>query len=183
MDEQKIKKAIKMIIEAIGENPERLGLRATPERVAKMYKEILAGINQKPKFVICEVNNQDEMILVKDIVFYSICEHHLLPFFGNVHIAYIPNKNKISGVSKLVRVVECIARRLQLQERLTIEIAETIMEGLKPQGVLVIVEAEHMCMTMRGVKKPGSKMLTSAMRGIFRKEPTRLEALSLLKGR
>ncbi len=183
MDKKKIKKAIKMILEAIGEDVKREGLRETPERVASMYEEIFAGIKQKPSDFIklFETEEHEEMIMLRDIPFYSVCEHHLLPFLGKAHIAYIPKKNKLLGLSKLARVVEMYAKRPQLQERLTSQVADTLMKAVNPLGVLVVVEAEHLCMTMRGVKKPGSKMVTSAVRGIFRKNmSTRQEALDLI---
>lgn len=184
MDKRKIISAVKMIIKAIGENPDREGLKDTPKRVAEMYEEIFSGIRQNPKsFIkIFETEEHDEMIILKDIPFYSVCEHHLLPFFGKAHIAYIPKGNRLIGLSKLARIVEIYAKRPQLQERLTSQIADTIKEAVDPLGVLVIIEAEHLCMTMRGIKKPGSKMVTSALRGAFKKnESTRKEALDLIK--
>jgi GTP cyclohydrolase I len=186
IDEKKLQKAVRMILEAIGEDPEREGLRDTPRRVTKMYKEVFKGLYQDPKeyLQICFSEDQhDELVLVKDISLYSICEHHLLPFYGKAHIAYIPAKGRIVGLSKLVRVVESIARRPQLQERLTSTVANIIMEVLKPKGVVVVVEAEHLCMSIRGVKKPGSITVTSAVRGIFRQnQVSRSEAFSLIKG-
>ncbi|MBU1355775.1 MAG: GTP cyclohydrolase I FolE [Candidatus Edwardsbacteria bacterium] len=180
-----IEKAIRQLLLAIGEDPEREGLKETPCRVARMYQEILSGMADDPidQLTVYTAKNEDEMILVKDISFYSVCEHHLLPFFGRVHIAYIPRNNKITGFSSLVKVVEAMAKRLQLQERLAADIADLIMKKLKPLGVLVVVEAEHLCLTMRGVKKPGSSVVTSAIRGGMKRESTRLEALSLIKGR
>ncbi|MEW6685446.1 MAG: GTP cyclohydrolase I FolE [Candidatus Edwardsbacteria bacterium] len=185
IDRRKIERAIKSLLEAIGENPQREGLRETPRRIAEMYEEIFAGLKADPKKEIrlYTTKNEDEMIIVRDIVFYSICEHHLLPFFGKAHIVYIPRENKITGFSNLVRVVEVLARRPQLQERLTTDIADALMEILHPLGILVVVEAEHLCLTMRGVKKPGSLTVTSAIRGGMRKEATRLEALSLIRGK
>ncbi len=184
MDKKKIQQAVKQILKAIGENPEREGLKETPRRVAEMYEEIFSGIKQKPESVVkifCS-EEHDEMIILKDIPFYSVCEHHLMPFLGKAHIAYIPKGNKLIGLSKLARIVEIFAKRLQLQERLTTQIADTIKELIDPLGVLVIIEAEHLCMTMRGIKKPGSKMVTSALRGAFKKnESTRKEALDLIK--
>ncbi len=183
MDKKKIKKAVKMILEAIGEDLGREGLLDTPERVADMYGEIFAGIKQKPSDVIkvFRAEEHDEMVILKDIPFYSVCEHHMMPFFGMAHIAYVPRGNKLLGLSKLARIVEIFAKRLQLQERMTTQVADTIMKAISPLGVLVIAEAEHLCTTMRGVKKPGSRMVTSAIRGIFRKnESTRKEALSLI---
>jgi len=185
IDEAKIEQAIKMILEAIGENPQREGLRDTPQRVAKMYSDIFSGMEQDPRKEISVFFDEDheEMVIVKDIAVYSMCEHHLLPFFGKAHVVYIPRKGKITGLSKLARVVDTVARRPQLQERLTSQIADTIMEVLEPYGVVVVIEAEHMCMTMRGVKKPGSKTITSAVRGIFRKNrASRAEAFSLIRG-
>lgn len=178
-----IEKAVRMIIDAIGDDITREGLQETPRRVADMYADIFDGIGREPKDVIkiFKAEEHDEMVILKDIPFYSVCEHHMLPFLGKAHIAYIPKKNKLLGLSKLARVVELFAKRLQLQERLTSQIANTIMETIEPLGVIVIVEAEHLCMTMRGVKKPGSKMVTSAIRGIFRtNESTRKEALELI---
>jgi GTP cyclohydrolase I len=183
MDKKKIKKAVKLMLEAIGEDLNREGLRDTPERVADMYEEIFAGMKQKPGDVIkvFHAEEHDEMVILKDIPFYSVCEHHMVPFFGMAHIAYIPKGNKLLGLSKLARIVDMFAKRLQLQERLTTQVADTIMKAINPMGVLVIAEAEHLCTTMRGVKKPGSRMVTSAIRGIFRKnESTRKEALSLI---
>ncbi len=176
-----------MIIEAVGEDPGREGLRGTPERIARMYEEILSGYSDNAKKhlkVFYEHENYEEIILVKDIPLYSMCEHHLLPFVGRAHIAYIPFKNKIAGVSKIVRVVEIYARRLQIQERLTTQVANIIMKELKARGVMVVIEAEHFCMTMRGVKKPGSRMITSAVRGTFLKDArTRSEAMSLINNK
>lgn len=186
MDKEKIKKAVKLILEAIGENINREGLKETPQRVADMYEEIFCGIKQDPNAYIKIFSNEkhDEMIILKDIPFYSICEHHILPFFGKAHIAYIPKNNKLLGLSKLARVVDIYSKRLQLQERLTTQIADFLVKAVDPLGVLVILEAEHLCTTMRGIKKPGSVMVTSAIRGIFRKnESTRKEALTLIKNK
>lgn len=182
-DKEKIEQAVRMILEGIGEDPDREGLRDTPARVARMYEEIFAGLHQDPdqylKVVFTE--HHDEMILVKDIPLYSMCEHHLLPFIGRAHVAYMPRDGKLLGLSKVARVVEVFARRPQVQERLTYQIAETFMEVLKPWGVMVVIEAEHMCMTMRGVQKPGSTTITSAVRGRFEKDArSRSEALSLI---
>ena len=185
MDKEKIKKAVRDIIEAIGEDPEREGLKETPRRVADMYEEIFAGIGKNPGDVIKIFSEEehDEMVILKDIPFYSVCEHHLLPFLGKAHIAYIPDENRLLGLSKLARLVELYAKRPQLQERLTSQIADTIRDSVNPKGVLVVIEAEHLCTTMRGVKKAGSVMVTSAIRGAFRKnESTRKEALNLIKG-
>lgn len=186
MDSAKIKEGVRLILEGIGEDPEREGLKGTPERVARMYAEIFCGLQYNPKD---EVNvffseNHDEMVLVKDIPVYSMCEHHFLPFYGKAHVAYIPREGRITGLSKLARVVEGFAKRPQLQERMTSQIADTLMEALNPLGVIVVIEAEHMCMTMRGIKKAGSKTLTSAVRGAFKSnEATRAEAFSLIKGK
>lgn len=183
INKKKIEKAIKLFLEGIGENPKRAGLKNTPRRVAEMCVEIYSGIDANPSKVIKALisHDHDEIVLIKDIPFYSICEHHLLPFIGKAHVAYLPSSSRVSGISKLARVVETLSKRPQVQERLTTEVAETIMKALKPKGVLVIVEAEHLCMTMRGVKKPGSKVITSVVRGIFRKNyATRAEAMGLI---
>ena len=184
-DEEKAKKAVRLLLEAFGEDTGREGIRRTPERVAEFYKEALSGNSVDPLKIASvhyATEDHEEIVLVKDISFHSLCEHHLLPFFGKAHVAYIPKKDKIIGVSKLIRLVEVFANRLQLQERLTKQVADTIMKSVMPHGVMVVLEAEHLCMTMRGVKKPGSKMITSAMRGIFLKDVrTRAEALSLLR--
>lgn len=184
VDLSKIEKAVHMILEAIGENPDRPGLKGTPSRVARMYEEIFCGLREDPKKHLEKIFMEDheEMVLVKDIPMYSICEHHLLPFFGMAHVAYIPRQGKVTGLSKLARVVEGYSKRPQLQERLTTQIADAIMSELNPQGVLVVIEAEHMCMTLRGIRKPGSKTVTSAVRGLFEKiQATRAEALVLIK--
>ncbi len=184
IEQAKIKEAVLMILEAIGEDPEREGLKDTPDRVARMYAEIFSGLAEDAGvYLECVFTEEhEEMIVVKDIPFYSTCEHHLVPFIGKAHVAYIPAGGKVTGLSKLARVVESIARRPQLQERLTREIADVIMKKLNPQGVAVVVEAEHLCMSMRGIKKPGSKTVTSAVRGLFRKSAkTRAEFLSLIK--
>lgn len=183
MDKERIKAAVLEIIQAIGEDPDREGLRDTPRRVAEMYAEILDGIAVDPKAHLTTQFTEDkhgEMVIVRDIPFFSICEHHLMPFIGKAHVAYIPNDGVITGLSKLARVVEGYAHRLQLQERLTSQIAEALMEALHPQGVLVVLEAEHLCMSIRGVKKPGALTITSAVRGIFHKNVTRSEAMSLI---
>ncbi len=182
VDTERIRNAVKEILLAVGEDIDREGLRKTPERVARMYAELLAGMYEDPKEHLRGVftENYDEIVLLRDIPFYSICEHHLLPFIGSAHIAYLP-KGKVLGVSKLARIVDTFARRLQSQERLTYQIADFIMDSLKPQGTAVVLEASHSCMTIRGIKKPGSVMVTSALRGIFRKDPrTRSEVLSLM---
>jgi GTP cyclohydrolase IA len=184
-DAEKVKSAVRLFLEAVGEDPARPGLRETPDRVARMVEEICGGMNkdQAPSVKLIASHDHDEVILVKDIPFYSLCEHHLLPFLGKAHVAYLPSRGRITGLSKLARVVEYHARRLQTQERLTTEIADTFMRTLKPRGVLVVMEAEHLCMTMRGVKKPGSLTITSVVRGIFRDNPaTRSEAISLIRG-
>jgi len=183
MDEEKIRQAVRLFLEAIGEDPDREGLKATPDRIARMCRELFFGLQQDPATVLTALEEEhDEIILVKDVPFYSICEHHLLPFKGICHVAYVPDR-KVTGLSKLVRLVECCAARPQVQERLTTQIAEAIQNRLRPKGVLVIIEAEHLCMTMRGVRKPGSKMVTSVVRGLFRRnEKTRHEALSLIYG-
>jgi len=183
-DQPKIEKAVQMILEAIGEDPEREGLRETPARVARMYKEIFCGLYENPEVHLEKVFSEDheEMVIVKDIPLYSMCEHHLLPFLGKAHVAYIPREGYVTGLSKLARVVEGFAKRPQLQERLTTQIADTLMRKLNAKGVLVVIEAEHMCMTFRGIRKPGSKTVTSAVRGLFQKsEATRAEAFSLIK--
>ncbi len=184
VDKDKIKRAVRDILEAIGEDPDREGLVGTPDRVARMYEEIYSGIHENPREhlkVIFKDEEHEELVLVKDIPFYSCCEHHLVPFFGKAHIAYLPKDGNLTGLSKLARVVETLAKRPQLQERITKSVADMIMEELKPYGVIVVVEAEHMCMTMRGVKKSGSKTITSAVRGIFEKNiAARAEAMSLI---
>lgn len=184
VDREKIAAAVKDILEAIGEDPEREGLVGTPMRVARMYEEILAGMEQSAEThlsVQFSEENYDDMIIVKDIPVYSMCEHHMMPFFGVAHIAYIPKNGKVTGLSKIARTVECFARRLQIQERMTAQIADAIVQVLDPHGVLVIVEAEHMCMTMRGVNKPGSVTVTSAVRGYFKTSAaTRNEAIGLI---
>lgn len=182
-DSDKIEKAVKMLIEAIGEDPEREGLLETPQRVARMYEEIFQGLNQDPQEYLRTIFGEDheELVLVKNIPFYSMCEHHLVPFFGEAHVAYIPKEGKVTGLSKLARAVESVARRPQLQERITSTIANSLVEVLSPHGVMVVVEAEHMCMTMRGIKKPGSITVTSAVRGILEKDPaSRAEVLNLI---
>ncbi|MBN1823831.1 MAG: GTP cyclohydrolase I FolE [Endomicrobiales bacterium] len=185
MNKKKIENGIKLILDAIGEDPGREGLKDTPRRVAEFYAEALSGVKVDPKNVLTvyyEKENHEEIVLVKDIQFYSMCEHHLLPFFGKVHVAYIPKKDRLLGVSKLVRTVEIFSRRLQLQERMSKQIVDTIMDVAKPYGAMVVIEAAHLCMEMRGVKKPGAKMVTSAMRGTFLKDArTRSEAMALIK--
>ena len=184
MDKERIQNAVWEILIAVGEDPDREGLLETPKRVANMYEEIFAGLTEDPKQHIKLFNEQsnDEMVIVKDIPFYSMCEHHLLPFFGKAHIGYIPSDNKIIGLSKLARIVDNFAKKPQVQERLTSDIADFLNDNLQPKGVAVIMEAEHMCMTMRGARAAGSKTQTSALRGIMRTDAkTRAEVLSLLK--
>ncbi|MFH1665592.1 MAG: GTP cyclohydrolase I FolE [Candidatus Omnitrophota bacterium] len=186
MDKEKIKKAVREILEAVGEDPDREGLKNTPDRVANMYEEILSGIKKDPEEVLKVFleEEHDEIILLRDIPLYSICEHHMVPFIGKAHVAYIPDKNRITGLSKIARVVDILSRKLQVQERLTTQIADAIMRKLSPKGVLVIIEAEHLCMSMRGVQKPGIITTTSAVKGIFRtSQKTRSEALALIKYR
>lgn len=184
IDKDRIRKAVRELIEAIGEDPEREGLRDTPRRIADMYAEIFAGLSRDPSEVLGVTfeENHQEMVILRDIPFYSTCEHHFLPFHGVAHVGYIP-RGRILGISKIARVVEIFARRPQLQERLTAQIADALMESLQPQGVGVVVEAEHLCMTMRGIKKAGAKVVTSASRGTFRdRAVTREEFLSLIRG-
>ncbi|MFC1804705.1 GTP cyclohydrolase I FolE [Candidatus Omnitrophota bacterium] len=184
MDKKKIEKAVREILEAIGEDPARDDLQKTPERVAQMYEEIFGGLSEKAEKhleVILE-QKHNEIVLLKGISLYSICEHHLLPFIGKAHIAYIPRQGRVTGLSKLARVVDLLAKRPQVQERLTTQIANIIMAKLKPEGCMVVIEAEHLCMSMRGVKKPGTLTVTSAVRGIFKdNQKTRTEALALMK--
>jgi GTP cyclohydrolase I len=186
-DEARIKKGVREIIEAIGEDPSREGIRDTPQRVAEMYGELFQGMQKDPKEdldVGFELGHR-EMVICKDIPFYSMCEHHLLPFFGVAHVGYIPNEEgRIVGISKLARVVETLARRPQVQERMTTEIADAILEGIHPAGVAVVIQAEHMCMVMRGIKKPGSNVITSAIRGSFHSNPaSRAEFFSLIQAK
>jgi len=183
MDLQKIEKAVYDILEAVGENPERAGLKETPARVAKMYAEMFRGLDEDPKqhLKFFDEKSADEMVIVRDIPFSSMCEHHLLPFVGKAHIAYIPSDNKIIGLSKFARIVDNFAKKPQVQERLTHDIADFLEEHLKPKGVAVILEAEHMCMSIRGAKASGSKTQTSALRGILRNDArSRAEVLALL---
>ncbi|UCF70768.1 MAG: GTP cyclohydrolase I FolE [candidate division WOR-3 bacterium] len=185
IDKKRIEKAVSDILLAIGEKQNREGLRDTPKRVASMYEEIFSGVSKDPKreLKIYKTKNEDEMVIIKDIPFYSVCEHHLLPFFGKAHIVYIPKENKITGFSSLVRVIDVMAKRPLLQERLTHEIADFLMENLGPMGALVVIEAEHLCLSMIGVKKPGTLTVTSAIRGVMRSAATRAEAFSLIKGK
>jgi GTP cyclohydrolase IA len=187
IDQARIEKAVREILIAVGEDPDRDGLVDTPARVARSYVEQLAGMRQRPEDVLNTVfdADHDEMVIVKDIEVYSLCEHHLVPFHGVAHVGYTPNdKGQITGLSKLARLVDVYARRPQVQERMTSQIADALLDVLQPRGVIVVVEAEHLCMTMRGVRKPGAKTLTSAVRGDFRDQPsTRAEAMSLILGR
>jgi GTP cyclohydrolase IA len=185
IDKARIEKAVKEILSAVGEDLNRDGLKDTPARVARMYGELLAGMREDPGIHLEKVFNEnyDEIVLLRDIPFYSVCEHHLMPFIGTAHVAYLPS-GRILGVSKLARIVDCFARRLQTQERLTTQIADCLMSNLKPMGVAVVLEAAHSCMTIRGIKKPGSIMVTSAIRGSFRKDPrSRNELMSLIHSR
>ena len=185
MDQKKIERGVKLLIEGIGEDPSREGLKGTPARVARMFAEIFDGVGRDAGQLVAPLTSDrhDEIVLVRDIPFYSMCEHHLLPFIGRAHVAYIPD-GAITGLSKLARLVELVSRRPQLQERLTAEIADLLMNGLSPKGVMVVVEAEHLCMTMRGVRKPGAVTTTSVVRGIFRsRQATRAEAMSLIRNR
>jgi GTP cyclohydrolase IA len=187
IDEEKLKKGVKLILDAIGENSKREGLVDTPRRVAEMYSELFAGIGKdaKDELKVGFEESHHEMVIIRDIPFYSMCEHHLLPFYGVAHVGYIPNKNgRVIGASKLARVVEVVSKRPQLQERMTTTIADSIISGIKPDGLGVVVQAEHLCMIMRGIKKPGSTMVTSALRGTFRNRiETRNEFFSLLQGK
>lgn len=183
MDSKAIEAGVRLLLEGIGEDPDRPGLQDTPARVAALYAEIFSGIAHDPAAVIKCVpeEHHDEIVLIRDIPFYSVCEHHLLPFHGRAHVAYLP-AGAVVGLSKIARVVDVVAKRPQLQERLTTEVADTLMEALAPKGVMVVVEAEHLCMTMRGIKAPGSETVTSAVRGSFRtKSATRAEALALMR--
>jgi len=184
MDKERIENAVREILLAIGEDPDREGLIDTPKRLARMYEEVFSGLQEDPEKHL-EINFRDEkfdeLVLIKDIPFYSMCEHHLVPFFGKAHVAYIPKNGRLTGLSKLARVVETVAKRPQLQERITATVADIIMKNLDPCGVIVVIEAEHMCMTMRGVNKPGSKTITSAVRGVFKKDPrSRAEVMSMI---
>jgi GTP cyclohydrolase IA len=186
-DRAKIEAGVRQILEGIGEDPDRGGLRETPSRVARMYEEIFAGVDFDASEIVTVVEGADfdEMIMVRDIPLYSSCEHHLIPFVGKAHVAYIPNKSQqITGLSKIARVVDMLSKKPQVQERLTTEIAEAIERALSPRGVFVVIEAEHLCMTMRGVKKPGSVTVTSAVRGLFRTDArTRQEAMDHIRMR
>ncbi len=186
MDKEKIKQAVRLLLEAVGENPDRPDLGRTPDRVADMCEEIFSGIGASPEdeITISMEERHNEIVLIRDISFFSMCEHHMLPFFGKAHIAYLPRAGRITGLSKIIRAVELFSRRLQVQERLTTQIAETLMDRIKPLGVMVVIEAEHLCMSMRGVRQPSGRVITSAVRGIFRdNEKTRNELLNLLNRR
>ena len=186
MDLKKIEKGVRLILEGIGEDPERPGLKDTPCRVARMYEDLFSGLETPTEELLKSIEGEshDEMVLLKDIPFYSVCEHHMLPFIGKAHVAYIPSGGKIVGLSELAKAVEVLAKRLQVQERLTTQLADLIMDMLKPKGAMVIIDAEHLCISMRGIKKPGSRTVTSAVRGIFRtKQSTRVELLELIKKR
>lgn len=184
MDKERIERAIREILYAIGEDPDREGLLDTPKRMARMYEEIFSGLNEDPTKhleVYFQEEQYEELVLIKDIPFHSVCEHHLVPFFGKAHVGYLPKGGRLTGLSKLARVVDSVSKRPQLQERLTATVADSIVEKLDPYGVIVVIEAEHMCMTMRGVKKPGSKTITSAVRGVFASDPkSRAEVLSMI---
>jgi len=186
VDKARVAAAVRELLEAIGEDPDREGLIETPDRVARMYEEICGGIHEDPSKhlkIFHETGENEEMIVVRDIPLYSLCEHHMLPFVGKCHIAYIPRDGVIIGLSKFARIVSCFARRLQVQERLTAEIADFLMDSLNPRGVAVIIEAEHLCMTMRGARAAGSQTQTSALRGLMRSDArTRSEAIDLIMG-
>lgn len=182
VDEEKIKEGVRLLLEGIGEDINREGLKETPDRIARMYTELYSGYDEDPAFHLQKRFHVDsnEIVLEKDIVFYSTCEHHLMPFYGKAHIAYIPN-NEVVGISKLARTLEVYARRLQIQEQLTSQVADCIMKELDSKGVIVVIEAEHMCMTMRGIKKPGSKTVTIAARGEFEKDEMKQRFFEMLK--
>lgn len=185
IDKERIEHAVREILSAIGENPEREGLRETPARVARMYEEIFAGVGRDPAEVIkvFREDSLEEMVVVKDIPFYSICEHHLMPFFGSIHVVYIPQDNRILGLSKVARITDILSKKPQLQERLTREIGDALVKGVTPHGTAVLIEAEHLCMAMRGIRKPGAQTVTSDFRGCLRTDPgLRAEALKLIKG-
>jgi GTP cyclohydrolase IA len=185
VDEEKVRQGVRLILEGIGEDPTREGLLLTPDRIVRMYREIFAGVGVEPseKLSLFTSQNQDEMILVKDVPFYSMCEHHLLPFWGHVSIGYIPGANQVTGFSSLVRLIESVAARPQIQERMTTDLADVIVKRLKPLGVIVVIKARHLCVAMQGVKKEATETITSAQRGYLRKTITRLEAFSLMNGR
>ncbi len=184
MDKKKIEKGVKLILEGIGEDTDRPGIKSTPKRIAELYEEIFSGLHTGTEEILVPIEGEshDEMVLLKDIPFYSVCEHHLLPFIGRAHMAYIPSGGKIVGLSKLAQALEVFAKRPQVQERLTTQLADLIMDKLKPKGAMVVIDAEHLCLSMRGIKKPNARTVTSAVRGIFRtKESTRIELLELIK--
>ncbi len=187
MDKERIEKAVREILFAVGEDPDREGLIDTPKRIAKMYEEIFAGLKEDPAShlqIHFQQEKYEELVLIKDIPFYSVCEHHLVPFFGKAHVGYLPRNGRLTGLSKLARVVDTVAKRPQLQERLTTIVADTIQNKLEPYGVIVVMEAEHMCMTMRGIKKPGSKTVTSAVRGVFSTDhKSRAEVMSIINSK
>jgi len=187
VDAGRVETLVAELLAAIGEDPDREGLRATPRRVAAMYQELFSGIDDDPgsHLTVTFAEEHDEMVLVRDIPFASLCEHHMIPFMGKTHVGYIPGDDgRITGLSKLARLVDSFAHRLQVQERMTTQIADTVEKVLEPRGVLVVVEAEHLCMSMRGVKKPGTLTITSAVRGLFRDDPrTRAEAMEFVHGR
>ena len=185
MDTEKIKQAVRLFLEGIGEDPEREGIKGTPGRVAKMCEDVLSGTGKDPHQILSTLTAErhDEIILLRDIPLYSFCEHHLLPFTGKAHIAYIPKGGRVTGLSKLARVITVLSQRLQVQERLTTQIADAVNHTLKPKGVMVIIEAEHLCMSIRGVRKPGTTTITSVVRGLFRENAaTRAEAMSFITG-
>ncbi|MBE0536449.1 MAG: GTP cyclohydrolase I FolE [Phycisphaerae bacterium] len=182
VDLERIEKAVREILFAVGEDPDREGLLATPSRVAKMYEELLAGMQHSPTEHLQSIFHEkyDEVVLLRDIPFYSVCEHHMMPFIGTANVAYLPH-GKVLGVSKLARIVDCYARRLQVQERMTAQVADFLMDNLRPKGVAVVIEASHSCMTIRGIRKPNAAMVTSALRGLFKTDPrSRAEVLSLM---
>ena len=184
MDLAKIEEGVRLILEGVGEDTGRPGIKDTPKRVAEFYREVFSGLEADTAGLLTPImgESHDEMVLIKDIPFFSMCEHHLTPFFGRAHIAYIPAEGKIVGLSKLAKALEVLAKRPQVQERLTAQLADLIMDSLEPKGAMVVVDCEHLCMSMRGVKKPGSRTVTSAVRGIFRsKASTRTEMLELIK--
>jgi GTP cyclohydrolase I len=187
VDQARAEAAVRELLLAVGEDPDRPGLQETPARVARAYAETFAGLGQDPAEILSTTFDEghDELVLVRDIPMYSTCEHHLVPFHGMAHVGYIPGADgRVTGLSKLARLVDVFARRPQVQERMTRQIADALHEGLKPQGVVVVIEAEHLCMAMRGIRKPGSRTMTSAVRGVFRDNPaTRAEAMSLVLGR
>lgn len=186
MDLRKIEKGVRLIIEGIGEDPDRPGMKETPARVARMYEDIFSGLETPTDEILQHIEGEshEELVLLKDIPFYSVCEHHLLPFIGKAHIAYIPGAGRIAGIGELAKALEVFAKRPTVQERLTAQLADMLMEKLKPKGAMVIIDAEHLCLSMRGLKKSGARTVTSAVRGIFRsKESTRQELLELIKER